>query len=68
MPYWLTEILRRTRRRGQHSATTPDDQLPPLHTAEERAQEQEAWEQARQRVQRRQAENERQRDQTRPAR
>jgi hypothetical protein len=68
MPYWLTEILRRTRRRGQHSGTTRDDQLPPLRTAEERVQEQEAWEQARQRVEQRQAENERQRDQTRPAR
>lgn len=58
MPYWLTEIFRRTRRR-HHLEAPQDDHAPPLRTAEERAQEQEAWEQARQRIQQRQAEKQR---------
>jgi hypothetical protein len=52
MPYWLTEILRRARERGQH-ADTERHGTSPLRTPEERAQERVAWEQARERVRQR---------------
>jgi hypothetical protein len=52
MPYWLTEILRRTRRH-RRSPTGENEEKPRLCTPDERAREQEIWEQARQRVQRR---------------
>jgi hypothetical protein len=67
VPYWLTEILRRTRRRSQRAATAQDEPEPHPLTAEERAAERVAWEEARQRVQERQRTEGNRRDRQPPA-
>ena len=67
MPYWLTEILRRTRRRGERGALEQDEPEPRPLTREERAAEHEAWEQARQRVRERRDTERKRRDRQPPA-